>query len=53
MNRQVGRSLLAILIFTLGNCSVALLSWRVRELGIAVAFAPILWMVLHLAKRTR
>src|SRR5216684_5117448 len=33
---------------------VSILSWRVRELGGSwLLFAPILWMVLHLAKRTR
>jgi len=44
------RFLLAIGIFTLGNSSDAFLLWRARELGIAVALAPILWMVLHIVK---
>lgn len=44
------RFLLAMLIFTLGNSSDAFLLWRARELGIAVAFAPILWALLQLAK---
>lgn len=44
------RFLLAIAIFTLGNSSDAFLLWRARELGIAVALAPILWMVLHIVK---
>jgi MFS family permease len=44
------RFLLAIAIFTLGNSSDAFLLWRARELGIAVALAPILWMVLHIFK---
>jgi MFS family permease len=44
------RFLVAIAIFTLGNSSDAFLLWRARELGIAVALAPILWMVLHIVK---
>jgi MFS family permease len=44
------RFLIAILVFTLGSSSDAFLLWRAREVGIAVALAPILWMVLHIVK---
>jgi len=44
------RFLLAIAIFTLGNSSDTFLLWRTRELGIAVALAPVLWMVQHMVK---
>jgi MFS family permease len=39
-----------VAIFTLGNSSDAFLLGRARELGIAVALAPVLWMVQHLVK---
>lgn len=44
------RFLIAILIFTLGSSSDAFLLWRAREVGIAIALAPVLWMVLHVVK---
>lgn len=44
------RFLASIFIFTLGSSSDAFLLWRARELGITVALAPILWMVLHVVK---
>ncbi len=44
------RFLLAVLVFTLGSSSDAFLLWRAREIGIAVALAPILWMVLQIVK---
>jgi MFS family permease len=44
------RFLLSMAIFTLGNSTDAFLLWRARELGIALALAPVLWMVLHLVK---
>jgi MFS family permease len=42
--------LVAVGIFTFGSSSDAFLLWRAREVGIAVALAPVLWMVLHLVK---
>jgi MFS family permease len=44
------RFLIAVLVFTLGSSSDAFLLWRAREIGIAVALAPILWMVLQIVK---
>jgi MFS family permease len=44
------RFLLAMFVFTLGSSSDAFLLWRAREIGIPVALAPILWMVLHFVK---
>jgi MFS family permease len=44
------RFLLAIFIFTLGSSSDAFLLWRAQEVGVAVAYAPILWMVLAIVK---
>ncbi len=44
------RFLFAIVIFTLGSSSDAFLLWRARELGISVALAPVLWMILQLVK---
>ncbi len=44
------RFLASVAIFTLGNSSDIFLLWRAREVGIAVALAPILWMVLHVVK---
>lgn len=39
-----------IFIFTLGNSTDAFLLLRARQLGIAVALAPILWALLNLVK---
>ncbi len=49
-SRLYRRFLAAVLIFTLGSSSDAFLLWRAREIGIAVALAPILWMVLQIVK---
>jgi MFS family permease len=42
--------LLVLVIFTLGNSSDAFLLLRASDLGVAPAWIPILWMVLHLVK---
>ncbi len=44
------RFLAAVGVFTLGNSSDAFLLWRARETGMALAMAPVLWMVLHVVK---
>ena len=44
------RFLAAIFIFTLGGSSDAFLLWRAGELGIAVVYAPLLWLVLAFVK---
>ena len=40
----------ASVLFTLGNSSDVFLVLRAHELGLPVIFAPVVWMVLHLAK---
>jgi MFS family permease len=42
--------LLIILIFTLGNSTDAFLLLRAQQLGVSVAFLPIIWVVLHIVK---
>jgi len=42
--------LLAVILFTLGNSSDVFLILRAQNLGISLAFVPILWMVLNLVK---
>ncbi|MFZ0890611.1 MAG: MFS transporter [Candidatus Binataceae bacterium] len=44
------RYLLAVLLFTLGCSSDSFLLWRASQLGIPVADAPLLWIVLHVVK---
>ena len=44
------RVLLVIFLFTLGNSTDAFLLLRANQLGVPVALAPILWVVLHLVK---
>lgn len=45
------RSYLAILfLFSLGNSSDAFLLLRARDLGVPIAWLPLLWTVFHLAK---
>jgi MFS family permease len=39
-----------LMIFTLGNASDAFLLLRARELGVAVAWIPVLWGALHVSK---
>jgi MFS family permease len=42
--------LAALLVFTLGNSSDAFLLVRAGELGVGVAFLPLLWFVFHVVK---
>jgi MFS family permease len=42
--------LLALVVFTLGNSSDAFLLVRAAELGVPVAWLPVLWCVFHVAK---
>lgn len=44
--------LVILVLFTLGNSSDAFLLLRAKNLGIAVALLPILWIVLHIVKMT-
>ncbi len=42
--------LAVVTLFTLGNSSDAFLLLRAKELGVAAALLPILWIVLHIVK---
>ena len=42
--------LTVVLLFTLGNSTDAFLLLRANQLGVAVAFAPILWALLNFTK---
>lgn len=42
--------LFVILIFTLGNSSDAFLILRAKEIGVPIAFIPMLWVLLHIVK---
>ena len=42
--------LTVVLLFTLGNSTDAFLLLRANQLGVAVAFAPILWALLNFSK---
>lgn len=42
--------LLALIVFTLGNCSDAFLLVRAGELGVTPMLLPLLWCVCHIAK---
>jgi len=42
--------LVVLLVFTLGNSTDAFLLLRAHQLGVAVAFAPILWALLNFIK---
>jgi MFS family permease len=42
--------LAVILVFTLGNSTDAFLLLRAQQLGVPIAFAPILWAFLHVVK---
>jgi MFS family permease len=44
------RYLAVVALFALGNSSDAFLLLRARELGVAVAFIPLLWAALHVSK---
>ena len=43
-------SMVAVLVFTLGNSTDAFLLLRANQLGVPVAAIPLLWLVLHLVK---
>ena len=47
MDPKLRRYIVVMFIFTLGNSSDAFLILRAGELGISMAMAPLLWMVLH------
>jgi MFS family permease len=49
-DRRLKGLLLAVGLFALGNSSDAFLILRVRDLGVSVAFIPIIWIVLHVSK---
>ncbi len=42
--------LTAMVVFTLGNSTDIFLVLHAQELGVPVALAPLLWMILHLSK---
>lgn len=44
------RYLFVLLLFTLGNASDAFLLLRAQQLGVAVAFLPLLWGAFHVSK---
>ncbi len=48
--RGLGRYLVVLAIFTLGNSSDAFLILRAQEAGIALAFVPLVWSLHHLVK---
>lgn len=48
--RSYRRFLIVIVIFTLGNATDAFLLLRAQQLGIAVAWIPALWAMLHVSK---
>ena len=50
LGRRFWAYLLVVLLFTLGNSTDAFLLLRANELGVAIALAPILWVVLNLVK---
>ena len=50
LDGQLRRFLLVVTLFTLGNSSDAFLLLRARDVGIAVAHLPLLWMFFHLVK---
>ena len=49
-DRNFIRFLIAMLLFTLGNSSDAFLLVRAEEVGVPVAYLPLLWAVFHIAK---
>ena len=46
----LGRALLVIFVFSLGNASDAFLLLRLSDVGIAVFWIPLLWSSLHVVK---
>jgi MFS family permease len=49
-NRGYMVFLFAVIIFTLGNSTDAFLLLKARDMGIAIAMLPIIWVVLHISK---
>ena len=47
LGSQFHRYLVALLVFTLGNASDAFLVLKARQVGIALAWIPILWMLFN------
>lgn len=50
LGRRFWAYLVVVLLFTLGNSTDAFLLLRANQLGVAIALAPILWVVLNLVK---
>ncbi|HXG71385.1 MAG TPA: MFS transporter [Gemmatimonadaceae bacterium] len=50
LSRRFWAYLSVILLFTLGNSTDAFLLLRAHQLGVPIAMAPILWMLLNLVK---
>jgi MFS family permease len=50
MGRRFWSVLAVIFVFTLGNSTDAFLLLRASQLGVPVALAPIIWVVLHIVK---
>ncbi len=50
LDGQLIRFLLVVTLFTMGNSSDAFLLLRARDVGIAVAYLPLLWMFFHIVK---
>lgn len=50
LGRRFWAYLVVVLVFTLGNSTDAFLLLRANQLGVAVALAPILWVLLNLVK---
>jgi MFS family permease len=49
-NRGYMLFLFAVIVFTLGNSTDAFLLLKARDMGIAIALLPIIWVVLHISK---
>ena len=49
-NKKFKYFLLIIILFTLGNSSDAFLLLRAKDLGIDIAWIPVLWFFFHLSK---
>jgi MFS family permease len=50
LDGRLVRFLLIVTLFTLGNSSDAFLLLRAQDVGIRVAYLPLLWMFFHLVK---
>jgi len=50
LDGRLVRFLLIVTLFTLGNSSDAFLLLRAQDVGIGVAYLPLLWMFFHLVK---